>query len=854
MEKNLLTKLAGVFALSATFLAGLASCGASAGLNIVCTYDGEKFDWSDVGSSAKYEVEVEDDDASTTKTTSSSELEYDIQGESAKVSLKALDEEGNNLYSSDVPFEFKRLSVFNTPSYDHGTLSWEAVSNAAYYLVKVGDQLPVKVNDTRWSLNPGMNNDVCVKPVLDVSKVTDGTYYSYSIPQSYEVMATPTIVSFDKDSKTITWQPVKDAGGYYISIELDGKVVAEQGGIGANATYYNGYSFTAPGTYTVKIAATKNSNSNSYDSVYCTQRIVRLAAPQNLKSQDVNGSIYLSWDAVTGANKYRVVLANGGSVETNDTYYKWISETKTTESNFNFKIYASSTDLYTLDSNDYATEDVIKLGIPQNIKIQGGTITWDLVSKAQGYIVSVDGTEYNADKNEYGFDGYDGSHVVRIKAKGNGSNIVSSDYSESQTIYKLSKPTNLTMSEGVLSWDPVSNASSYKVVLTNGNSDSHSGSYSSTTNSITISKTDLRESQTIQVQAIGDGLTKADSVFSDPYNTFVLDAPVVTATTEGIAWTKVNNATSYTVKIGDYKKVVTGTALNLSEADVPAGIYAVTVTANGDLIHYFESDESQAISVKLLSKPVISENEAGTGVSWKSVTSAADYEVRVDDGNLVQVGSATRNYDVSFKTSGIHTISVRAVGDGVTTVTSGWSTMQINVEQLTAPTGFTTTKEGQTLKITADEVANASGYKFKIGGIVYTSETRTFEYELSNHGDFVISVAAIGTGFKTIDSTFSPEGTITVLNAPAKAEFTKEDEETYLLSWSPVNKAVSYKVEVTKTMKDGTSSTSTLNIASPELLIDTEDVIALSGKITAVGNGTTVFDSAVKTIETVSVK
>lgn len=839
MKKNLFIKILSAFLISVVLMFGLASCQHESVPNVTCTYDGEILKWTDVSSATKYEVKVNDE---RSKITDKSELKYDAEEELTTVTIKPLDKDDKNLYTSDISFEFKRLSVFDTPTYNHGIISWKEVSNAVYYLVKIGDQQPKKCYETEYELDPGINNDVCVKPVLDVSKVSDGRYYSYSIPQTYEIIDTPRIISFDKETRTITWEPVEKVGGYYINIELDGKNV-KQSSIGADSTYYNGYSFANAGGYTVKLSATKNGNSNSYDSKYYEQKIIRLAAPKNFKTEDSNGSIYLSWDSVDYATKYKIALPSGNFAETKDTFYKYIPESKASETNYNFKIYAQSNDAYTLDSTDYASEDVVKLGMVKNIKIQGDMITWDLVDKAQGYVISVDGTEVNTDRNQYAFEGYDGSHKIKIKAKGNGSNIVSSDYSEIQTIYKLSKPKNLSINNGVLSWDPVSNASSYRIILTNGNSDSSDGSYTSTSNTITINKSDLKESKTIQVQAIGDGLTKVDSKLSDPYNTFVLNAPVVSVTTEGIVWTKVDKATSYTVKIGNYKKVVTGTALNLSEDDIPAGTYAVTVIANGDSIHYFESEESKAISVKLLSKPNISENEQLTGISWKTVTSAADYEIRIDNGTIIQTGSASRNYDITFTTSGIHTVSLRAVGDGVNSVTSGWNTMQINVEAVQAPTGFSVSKNGQKLTITANEVAGASGYKFKIGGVIYKSETNSYDYIINNPGDYVIAVAATGNGFKSIDSNFTSEETFTVLNGPSGATFTKEDDETYLLTWKPVNKAFSYTVELTKTFNDKTTQITNVDLTSPELVIDVNDVLTISVKITANGNNIDTFSS-----------
>lgn len=851
--KTKVVKIFLVSVVSSCAIVSVTSCKKKNETNVVCTYDGEKFDWTSVDNTSKYELAIKDGANEENYSSKDSEFTYDLKNESAELKINALDEKGKSVYDSSIPFSFSSIGVFETPVYNYGTISWNAVANATSYLVKIGDEVNTTTN-TFYELNPGVNNDVSVKPVLDVSKVTDGKYYTYSVPMNYEVMATPAITTFDKDSKTITWNPVKNAGGYYLKIELDGAIVAEQGGIGANSTYYNDYAFTTPGVYTVSLATKKNNNSDSFDSKFYEKKIVRLTAPKNLTVEETNGGIVLKWDKVNDANKYRIQLPNGSSVETSELYYKFISESKDVEENYNFKVYSASTESNVLDSLEYATENVVKLGIVKNIKIQGRMITWDIVDKAQGYVISIDGTEINIDKNEYYFDGYTGSHNIKIKARGNGSTIISSEYSLIQQIYKLSKPTNLSISNGILKWDSVSNAKSYKIILTNGVSDSYAGSYTATTNSILINRSDLKESQTILVQAIGDGLTIADSEMSDPYNTYVLPAPVVSVTTEGVVWSKVLNAVSYTISIGDFKKNVTGNSLNLSENDIEAGIYTIVVVANGDLEHYFNSDESKAISLKLLAKPEVSDNETLSGVTWKRVTSSFNYQVRLDSNTIESVGNNTTTYDVKFNTAGVHTVSVRAVGDGIETVTSGWTTIQIDVAQLMAPTSFSAQKENQKLIINAADVENAVGYKFKVGGVVYESTNNYYEITNCNSGDYVISVAAIGSGYKYIDSSFCEEKTITILNTPSKINFSKEDYQTYLLSWTPVNKAVSYTIEITKTYSDGTTSTTSITVTKTEIEIDTNDVVSISGKIIANGNKSTSFDSPTKEIEAITIK
>lgn len=125
---------------------------------------------------------------------------------------------------------------------------------------------------------------------------------------------------------------------------------------------------------------------------------------------------------------------------------------------------------------------------------------------------------------------------------------------------------------------------------------------------------------------------------------------------------------------------------------------------------------------------------------------------------------------------------------------------------------------------------------------------------INNPGDFVISVAAVGTAFKYIDSNYTLEKTITVLNCPTKAEFTQEDDEIYLLSWTPVNKAVSYSVEIKIVYTDGEEKTKVYQVTNCEMKIDVNDVLSISAKIITNGNDTSTFSSNPKDVETIFVK
>lgn len=91
-----------------------------------------------------------------------------------------------------------------------------------------------------------------------------------------------------------------------------------------------------------------------------------------------------------------------------------------------------------------------------------GSVLWDEVNGAINYALEIDGKEYDGfttNKTNLRDIIESGSHTVRVKAVGDGSVYISSKYSDSVQIdfTKLEAPTNLEITDGVLTWDSVYN-------------------------------------------------------------------------------------------------------------------------------------------------------------------------------------------------------------------------------------------------------------------------------------------------------------------------------------------------------------------------------------------------------------
>lgn len=114
-----------------------------------------------------------------------------------------------------------------------------------------------------------------------------------------------------------------------------------------------------------------------------------------------------------------------------------------------------------------------KLDAPTNVKITGNVVTWNESKKATSYVIKVGSNEYPVSTNSFDLSSLSlspGTYQVSVKAVGNANN--DSNYSTAVSYVvipspTLATPTNVTVTNGVMSWDMVENAVSY-VVTVNG--------------------------------------------------------------------------------------------------------------------------------------------------------------------------------------------------------------------------------------------------------------------------------------------------------------------------------------------------------------------------------------------------
>lgn len=206
-----------------------------------------------------------------------------------------------------------------------------------------------------------------------------------------------------------------------------------------------------------------------------------------------------------------------------------------------------------------------------------------------------------------------------------------------------------------------------------------------------------------------------------------LTVPVVTIDYDGVAsWEPVENAVGYTYRIDGTDKATERTAVQLSDGQ------SIRVKAEGDGAKYTDSAWSKVevfIKTYALDTPSVTIAEDGTA-SWAEIEHATKYTVKIGENE-------TDTTELSKKLSNGQSVQVKAVGDGALYRDGEYSAVK-TYNKLSAPQ----------ISVNGDglaswgEVANATGYIYKINDETTEHSAEELSYQLSN--GHKISVKATG--------------------------------------------------------------------------------------------------------------
>lgn len=889
------------------------------------TYDGSYIYFDTIGAN-KYDIYINDQLNNENVEVKNGKYLYDAREGNFKVRIQAI---GDHLTSFDGAKSdektFKFLQQVKDIKVVNGGITWEEIGDANGYEVKIKKGLTENVYTTTETefndetvLTSSVNIDVSVRAIAD-----DATFFSkfsdivpiYFLPAP--VITWDELTSLDGGENSIMWNEVDSATGYYVTvIDPEGNSTGEQ--LSYNAQNYANL-YEKVGVYKVSVVALADEeNDNIYSSRPSNEIRVNRIAPASKctdsdsfvtsKATDVTDGFTVSCYDEHISCKYALYKNGTQIAESNNPqikvpYANFFEQSYITGQVITFEIkrmgagvtYNGTQTNVMLNSrdDDNLAFDITILSTPQNVYMDGYMIKYDSVPNAtDGYGININGSALAITEDTTTRDISNsidlGAYNVQVCAKGNGKNVLPSNYSAPIAIVRLDAPVieRIDMNESggrlVFSEPLLGNAEGYKLVLNEVEQDSVLYAIDNMNGKISTEGTDVK------IKAVANYYENKSSKTGTYYMTskasasrrFVkLQKPTdLSFDNNSLSWNMTGISTSQLGMISylvydDMKETTISEPVSIKTINfdfVPKFVggrdYQFKVQAIGDGITFINSEVSTAKQVYKLATPEVKKDNATGEYYWKGVSQASSYVVTID-GIVVKTlphTSASEEYrfdPVSFLDDlGTYNVEVTAVGNKAIgqnpTINSQKFTIEQSVVQLAVPefgVGYTHAqynREGKIIVTVTGETPNASGYKYVIGGNTSSEEENggtTYELNPNATGRFAVDVYAKGGTFDengafTLDSASKGTKYITLLGTVNIDNITLND---WMIKWTTVENASKYRVEISY---NGSSEYELLyEGAQLSCVIQDTSADTVQVKITALGNNSNVIDGEVVT-------
>lgn len=402
----------------------------------------------------------------------------------------------NNLFTSTFNTKgwqttyVSRPAIRSLESVDEGIkLSWNAVPGAeGYKLVVMTDEGWKTIGTTAgtslvWSgAEHGKTYTFSIR-----CTTADGKSYTSSfnaIGWKHTFIASPDITKLESYANgiRITWKPVTGAEKYRVFVKVDGGWKGIGSSTGTGLTWKDAESGKTY-TFTVRCVNKNGEAVSGYNRTGWKHTYIAQPAISNMES--VGAGVKLSWKAVPGAAKYRVVIktADGWKTiaNTSDTSFTWTGSEKGKAYIFSIRCTSADGKTYTSAWNSTGWKHAY-LATPSISKIEtvtgGVRLTWKAVAGAEKYKVVV-----KTATSEWKLLGYTTGTSFTWPRAASGVNYTFSIRCVSADEMSYTSPFNSTgrqhrpvaqpaisklqnTSSGIkLSWSAVSGAKNYRIVV-----------------------------------------------------------------------------------------------------------------------------------------------------------------------------------------------------------------------------------------------------------------------------------------------------------------------------------------------------------------------------------------------------
>jgi hypothetical protein len=729
-----------------------------------------KLTWNEVPGAPAYEVTLDGLPLPDTSLT-----EYEISSFNALHSYQVRAKGDEYIYLSSAyssPVVAKVLSVPANFTQLDDVFSWDAVEGAAYYEVKVnGASINNELNTSiQLDLSAPQVYEVKVRAVIEEINAYSSKYTNTTIMRRLDV---PQNVA--QQNGGITWSPVEGASKYIVSVneqEIEVQQTNYQLPVDAEAMEY---------TFKVKAAGeTAQVLESVYSITFTTQKI---ETPQNLRIQQ--GKIM--WDEVSLAQSYSLelneqIIQVGSATEFSllDGYLAGL---------YSIRVIANGNSTTFTSSNYSSVISANKLAKPMQVSVAAGQLKWLPVSSATRYLVTVgeatfETTATTLDPSELT---PNVEYLATVQAQAEGQ--IYSNISTPLLVQKLSAPTNFRIEEGLLRWDSINYASSYKITA-----GAHSFTTGNTLNGYYLTLPG-GTSYDVMVKSLGDNRKYLNSDNTPTLPTTKLATPQNLHLENGyITLDFVAGATDYVLEVNYVNYILNESEFPYYFGGTPGETYNIKAMARGDSATLLNSNYTEVLTTTQLPQVqnIFIENAT---IYWDHIAGVSSYEVWIKAFNEEEYNKETdlyftssNNFDLTFIDGGKYNVKVRAQGYQED-VLAGIESDGLYFERLNTPQSFRI--EDGLLRWTY--VPNATRYVLEINGAIQENVYSEF-YILDNTyevGTYDIRVAAYGDGLSYITSEWSDIISTTRMNSPQNVRVVDG-----FMMWDDVPQATIYVVKI----------------------------------------------------------
>lgn len=818
-------------------------------------YDGTYISYDAINGASKYQISI--NGLAEEQPVTGCKYPYDAGNSDFTVRIKPI---GNHNTSFDgeesLEKKFTFLPMVTGLKIQDGVICWNGDASSTYLLSINGKEVEVEGSSYSGDLiKTDRSMEIKIK---EISK--EATYFSsYTIPITVKILPAPTLswsesLALDGYQNNLSWVSIDGASGYTVTVKRpDGEddVFTFSSDI---ISFGEEYGFEDVGTYTITVVANAPESdgtlSSSKDSAAYT--VIRPGAPEKRLENFIVSNDKVLADGFTVTCKdanvgYRYKLyKNGtqdGEISSTPSFRRQnlISDDTIAAQEDNYEIQVigkiNSHNRVTLNSKDRLSFKITILAMPQNVYMNGYKLMYDDVVGAENnyWVTGVSGGSGIVGlTGGVDLDGYVtvGSYDMQVCTRGNGSDVLASNYSPVVRIFRLGAPTDIKIDtaiagNGVLKYD-ADLQSSVEIYLDRGtapvqNPDEvleNMNDYIKTTGtyvSMVAVANELRE----------DGVYYMTSMRSEAKEFVKIKAPTNLAFTnthltwnqDGISESQVGKMT-YDVynSVNDVRFSPSLSARQCDISMLEGGFeYEFHIRAIGDGERYINSDISTTQSVYKIETPIV--NKVDGGYEWNGVADASSYAVTVDGkafDTAIHVAGETYKFNPTsaFEQVKKYTVVITAVGNGgigsLRTISSAPVVIEQNVVQLEKPE-FSVSYDldafdpsGNIVVNVTREVPFASGYRYSVSGKTFdvTENATQYLYKAQNAGTepYKVAVQALGGNFNdngdfVIMSQYPTEKPIYLLPAPNVDAIDISPDG--VINWGAIQPADGYELEVT---------------------------------------------------------